>query len=173
MKTLLKQKLLCGLILTGLLLGCNSQSEKAASYNNDILSHQMQISDAIDSLKQSFRKHEAVNMDRAMVNLKKSVYDGLGQIDRMGPFGKDTIFKHEARVLFQSYENLCKNEFPNMVSILEIPDSTFSTEDQSKLFQIQSQMNTLIKESEEKFKIAQKDFGEKYNLEFVLTQEEK
>ena len=73
---------------------------------------------------------------------------------------------NEARVLFKTYESLSSNEFPQIIELLNIPDSSFTTENQTAVFKLQAQINENLNDAHGRFLEAQEDFGKKYKVEF-------
>ena len=150
---------------------CNNQSEKAADYSDEIIIHQIEIIDAIDSLKTSFRKYNKDDMSYAYVDLQKSVSDGMRKVNGLKPFAKDSIYLNEAKVLFKTYESLSENEFPMIIELLNIPDTSFTTNNQTTVFKLQGQINDQLNEAHERFMAAQEDFGKKFKVEFEDPEE--
>lgn len=153
-------------LFCSLCISCNNQSERAAEYSDEIMVHQIAIIDAMDSLKASFRRYETEEMNYAHVDLQKSIGDGVRKLNSIEPFGNDTIYLDQARSLFKAYENLSKNEIPQIIEILNIPDSSFTSENQSKVFKLQKTINSTLEDSHDEFLQAQLDFGKKYKVKF-------
>ena len=160
------------LFLLALLSSCNSASEKAATYSNEIIQHQIEIIDAIDSLKTSFRDYKGQEMDYAYINLQKSIKDGLRKLDNLPIHKNDSTYHHEAELLFKTYESLSENQIPQIIELLNVPDSSFTPDHQNQVFMLQSDINLLLEASHDRFIEAQVEFGQKYGVEFEQAEVE-
>jgi hypothetical protein len=98
--------------------------------------------------------------------LQKSVSDGIRKVNSLSAFGNDSTYLVESKVLFESYENLSENEFPKIIELLNVPDSSFTSENQKTVFLLQSNINETLKNAHQRFQKAQEVFGKKYKVNF-------
>jgi len=153
---------------------CDSRSEKAADYNDTLIDHQISIIQAFDRLDSSFSEYDAGEMDYSYLMLEAEIKTGLRVLDTLGGFKSDTILSSSALELFEFYEKVADTEYVQLMELLNIPDSLYTSENQSEAFNIHATINNQFKEAHRNFIAAQKQFGKKFNVEFEdpLSEEE-
>ncbi len=151
---------------------CESRSEKAAVYNDAIIDHQISIIEAFDRLDSSFNQYDADEMDYSYLMLEAEIKTGLRILDTIGGFGKDTLLLDAARDLFHFYDEMADKEYVELIDLLKIPDSLYTSEDQTHAFNLNANINMKFNEAHEQFISAQKHFGGQFNVEFDEAMEE-
>jgi hypothetical protein len=158
-----------GVILFSLaFLACGRKSERAAEYNNSIMSLQMDIIDALDlidsTLKDTMITEE--RLDYAFSNAQTQVKRAVLAIDSIGSFDKDPSFEEAGRSLFRSYEALVEGDYARLVAIHQLPESAITQAVVDTSNAIVMRLQSRSEAIQEHFTRAQEEFGRKYNLVF-------
>jgi hypothetical protein len=150
------------------LASCQSRSEKAANYNDTIISYQKSIIDALVLMDSTFSDTNATR-DRvgySFANLQSKVKLAIISLDSVGSFQKDPSLELAARELFRTYEEMVDNDYKKLVEIKLLPADSVNMAIVDSNFAIQSHIHLQSKIAQEKFLQAQMDFGKKFHLEF-------
>ncbi len=147
---------------------CQSRSEKAANYNDNIIEYQKSIIDALVLMDSTFSDTNATE-DRvgySYANLQSKVKLSILALDSIGSFQKDPSLELAARELFRTYEDLVDNDYKKLVEIKLLPAESVNVAIVDSSFAIQSNIHLQSKVAQEKFLQAQLEFGKKFRLEF-------
>lgn len=158
--------LLFGLSILILSSCSNSEAIEARDYNDQIINHQIEIIDAIDSLENSFSNYNIEKMEFFQYRLRNKIRDGVELANSLTAINKDESLKIGTQNLFAVYQNLSENEYPKIIQILSMPDSTYTDSDQQRLFDQQTKIKGITDEAHESFLEIQAEFGKKHNLNF-------
>ncbi len=150
---------------------CEPRSQKAAEYNDSIISHQIEISDAFDALDTTFNEYVPKDMDYAHLMLRSKIETGQRVLDTLGTFKDDPLLLDAAHELFQFYEDISNAEYVEMINIMKIPDSLYTQEDQERASEVETRIISRFTGAQKKFTDAQVEFGEKYNVLFEESEE--
>ncbi|MFT5185643.1 MAG: hypothetical protein ACI84C_002791 [Flavobacteriales bacterium] len=164
--------LLACMALAFVFTSCEPRSQKAAEYNDSIISHQIAISDAFDALDTTFNDYVAEDMDYAHLMLRSKIETGQRVLDTLGNFKNDDVLLKAARELFLFYEDISTAEYIEMINIMKIPDSLYSQEDQESASTVETKIISRFTGAQKEFTDIQVEFGEKYNVLFVEDEEE-
>ncbi len=145
---------------------CQSPATEAMKYNDQIVNHQVLIIDAIDSLENSFRDYKTERMNRFYSNLTQQVQNGTAALEKMNDFEGDKSLLEGAKTLFSTYQQVTQDNYPQIIKILSLPDSSFTREDQQNLFDQQTIINDKLKEAHQNFLEIQNEFGKNHQLTF-------
>ena len=147
------------------LFSCRPSSKSAAQYNNKIITHQVKIVEVQKQLNESINKGKAEEMKAILNKFKaeiKNESDSIAAID--GFDGKDNFKKITLNYL-NELSTLSDNEYSSLVKMYEIPDSTFTRDDEKKaqdlLTLIQSKTDNAFKALEAE----QVKFANEYNFQ--------
>ena len=151
-----------------LIWSCASRSERAAQYNDRIISTQKSIVDALVVMDSVFSDTNATMdwIDLHYANLQAQVKRSILALDSIGPFQEDPSFQISARELFRSYEALVGIEYKKMVEIKLLPAESVNVAIVDSNLAIQERIFMQSNIAQERFYKAQEEFGKKYNLEF-------
>jgi hypothetical protein len=154
------------------LVSCSPRSKKAADYNDSIISYQSEISLGFDALDTTFSTLVADDMDYAYLMLRSKIETGQRVLDTLPRFKKDTLLLNAAKRLFEFYDDVCRDEYAELVDIMKMPDSLYTIDFQDRAWAIEAQIVSRFGLAQEAFQSAQRDFGEKYNVVFGEEEEE-
>lgn len=154
------------LITVSLFMSCQSPSEKAAAYNDIIISKQETIINAFDSLEFSFRQYKKDKMENNHSILKGEIAKGLLALDAIQGFQKDESLLNGTKDLFSTYNEIVDHDYKRIMNLLLIPDSSFTTDDQQQLFDIQTKIKNDIDTAHDDFLKIQATFGKNHNIIF-------
>jgi hypothetical protein len=162
------KKLSLALSLSILMWSCASRSERAAQYNDRIITTQKSIVDALVVMDSAFSDTNATMdwIDLHYASLQAQVKRSILALDSIGPFQEDPSFQLSARELFRSYEALVGIEYKKMVEIKLLPAESVNVAIVDSNLAIQERIFMQSNIAQERFYKAQEEFGKKYNLEF-------
>lgn len=151
-----------------LIWSCASRSERAAQYNDRIISTQKSIVDALVVMDSVFSDTNATMdwIDLHYANLQAQVKRSILALDSIGPFQEDPSFQISARELFRSYEALVGIEYKRLVEIKLLPAENVNVAVVDTNLAIQERIFMQSRIAQERFYKAQEEFGKKYNLDF-------
>jgi hypothetical protein len=151
-----------------LIWSCASRSERAAQYNDRIISTQKSIVDALVVMDSVFSDTNATMdwIDLHYANLQAQVKRSILALDSIGPFQEDPSFQISARELFRSYEALVGIEYKRLVEIKLLPAESVNVAVVDTNLAIQERIFMQSRIAQERFYKAQEEFGKKYNLDF-------
>ena len=162
-------KKLSFLLSLSILMGsCASRSERAAQYNDRIITTQKAIIDALVVMDSTFSDTNSTVdwIDLHYANLQAQVKRSILALDSIGPFQEDPSFQLSARELFRSYEALVGNEYKTLVEIKLLPAESVNVAIVDSNLAVQERIFMQSKIAQERFYKAQEEFGKKYNLDF-------
>lgn len=150
------------------LSGCSSRAERAAEYNDSIISYQKSIIDALVQMDSLFADSNTTKdkLGYSYANLQSRVKLAILALDSIGPFQKDPSLQISARDLFRNYEELVDHDYKKLVEIKLLPVESVSMEVVDSNLAIQNHIHLQSKIAQDKFLNAQLDFGKKFHLEF-------
>jgi hypothetical protein len=150
------------------LVACASRSERAADYNDRIVSTQKSIVDALVIMDSTFSDTNATKewVDLNYANLQARVKRSILSLDSIGPFQEDPSLQLSAKELFRSYEALVDVEYKKLVEIKLLPAVSVDVAIVDSNLAMQERIFMQSKIAQERFYKAQEEFGKKYNLEF-------
>ncbi len=85
----------------------------------------------------------------------------------MPKFKRSNTFKNEALILFENYKSILENEHKEMVRLYALPDEDFTQQHSAEWDKQAEAADTKTHKAIDKFKLAQQEFANKYNLELV------
>ena len=164
----LMKKLIFLLFVAVLLCSCASKSERAAQYNDRIITTQKSIVDALVVMDSVFSDTNATIdwIDLHYANLQAQVKRSILALDSIGPFQEDPSFQLSARELFRSYEALVGIEYKTLVEIKLLPSESVNVAIVDSNLAVQERIFLQSRIAQERFYKAQEEFGKKYNLDF-------
>lgn len=145
---------------------CEPRSKKAAEYNDRIIEHQIEISNAFDALDTTFNEYVAEEMDYAHLMLRSKIETGQRVLDTLGGFKDDETLLNAARKLFTFYDKVSSQEYVEMINIMKIPDSLYTQQDQEEASRVEDAIIEQFQLAQDEFTSAQEQFGESYNVVF-------
>jgi hypothetical protein len=156
------------LSLSVLMWSCASRSERAAQYNDRIITTQKSIVDALVVMDSAFSDTNATMdwIDLHYANLQAQVKRSILALDSIGPFQEDPSFQLSARELFRSYEAMVGIDYKKLVEIKLLPAESVNIAIVDSNLAIQDRIFMQSKVAQERFYKAQEEFGKKYNLDF-------
>jgi hypothetical protein len=156
------------LSLSVLMWSCASRSERAAQYNDRIITTQKSIVDALVVMDSAFSDTNATMdwIDLHYANLQAQVKRSILALDSIGPFQEDPSFQLSARELFRSYEAMVGIDYKKLVEIKLLPAESVNGAIVDSNLAIQERIFMQSNIAQERFYKAQEEFGKKYNLDF-------
>ncbi len=154
--------------LSLIIVSCGKKAERAADYNNAIISHQMRIIEALDIMDSTLRD-STINderLDYAIANLQAKVKYAVLAIDSIGPFDQDPSFQQSAKELFRSYETMADEDYAKLVAIRRLPPQAITSEVVDTNNAVLLRLHSRSEAIQNKFIKSQEEFGKKYNLSF-------
>lgn len=150
------------------MVSCASRSERAADYNDRIVSSQKAIVDALVVMDSTFSDTNATKewVDLNYASLQACVKRSILALDSIGPFQEDPSLQLSAKELFRSYEALVDVEYKKLVEIKLLPAESVNVAIVDSNLAVQERIFMQSKVAQERFFKAQEEFGKKYNLEF-------
>jgi hypothetical protein len=164
----MKHYILAGLVLVFLLSACGRKAEKAAEYNNTLILRQMRVIEALDVMDSTLRDSTVSEerMDYAFANLQARVKSAVMAVDSIGSFNQDPSLQIAARELFRSYEAMTDGDYARLVAIRKLPDSVITEAVVDTNNAIIARIQDMSAKAQQKFILAQDEFGKKYHLTF-------
>jgi hypothetical protein len=164
----MKHRIIAGLALVLLLSACGRKAEKAAEYNNTIILRQMRVIEALDVMDSTLRDSTVSEerMDYAFANLQARVKSAVMAVDSIGSFNQDPSLQLAARELFRSYEAMTDGDYARLVAIRKLPDTAITEAVVDTNNAIILRIQEMSVKAQQKFILAQDEFGKKYHLTF-------
>jgi len=88
----------------------------------------------------------------------------LEKLDSIGDFKGDPSLLQASKELFRGYDNLVAGPYQDLIELLELPDSMFTSEEQLKAFKLEDEIGENIHSLHDVYEAKQLEFGAKYNL---------
>lgn len=143
---------------------CTSRSEAAAEYNKQVIDEQVEIVRSFNEVDSTLNELDAESIDDAYHILRGKIKGGIRTLDSIGGFKGDESLLLASKELFRGYDNLVDGPYQELILLLELPDSLFTSEEQLKAFKLEDQIIAEIHGLHEAYEVKQLAFGEKYNL---------
>jgi len=153
-----KNPIILLVIVVFVLTSCG-ESGSALKYNNKIIDIQSKVIKKIITLSNSMKSNNSALMQRRLAELQDQTTKSADELSTLQEFEGGTELYNSALDLFEFYENVCKNEFQEMVDILSRSQSGISAIDLNRLQDLQR----IIQEEEAKLDknllVAQQNFA--------------
>ena len=143
---------------------CETRSAKASRYNDAIMLHQYEISGGFTQLDSAISTYDGREIDYAHKILAAQIVNGQRMLDTLGTFKGDSVLLLASRELFNFYENVSEGEYPELMVILQRPDSVYTRADEARAYELDSLIRDRFKISHEHFLSSQREFWGKYNI---------
>lgn len=147
---------------------CTRKAEQAAFYNDSIVQHQLDIISSFDRFDSVYVDSIASvdQIEYAYVNMQSTIKRSILALDSIGPFNSDPLLEVAARELFKTYDNLVSEEYVVLKDIKLLPAESINVSIIDTSFASQIRIHDASKAAQDKFLMAQEEFGKKYNLKF-------
>lgn len=143
---------------------CETRSAKAGRYNDSIMQHQYGISEDFTNLDSALIDDDGHEMDDAHILLLAEIVNGQRMLDTLGNFKGDSSLLMASRHLFNFYEKVSETEYPELMEILQRPDSAYTRADQDRAYILDSLIRKQFSASHEDFLLSQREFWGNYNI---------
>ncbi|MEZ4798909.1 MAG: hypothetical protein R2809_03845 [Flavobacteriales bacterium] len=150
------------------LASCTRRAEQAADYNDNIVRHQLDIITSFDKFDSVYVDSIATKdqIEYAFVNMQSTIKRSILALDSIGPFHNDPLLEVAARELFKTYDNLVTNDYIVLRDIKLMPAESINVAIIDTSFSAQLRIHDMSKSAQDKFLMAQEEFGKKYHLAF-------
>lgn len=156
--------LLALFICTTTFSSCETRSAKAGRYNDTIMHHQYEISEGFTILDSALNTYDGREMDYAHKLLAAKIVTGQKLLDTLGTFKGDSTLLIASRTLFNFYEDISEEEYPELMQILQRPDSVYTKADESRAYELDSLIRDRFTSSHHDFLTRQHEFWGQYNI---------
>lgn len=155
-------------ICTIALVACTSRADRAAKYNDSIITRQRAVIEAFERMDSVFRDTNATkeSVDYHYADLQRQVKLSLLALDSIGPFQQDPSLQLAAKDLFRTYEHIVDKDYRTLKGIKLLTADQITQEIADSSLSIQSRVHLVSTQAQEKFLMTQMDFGKKNNLVF-------
>ncbi|MCC6599296.1 MAG: hypothetical protein IT223_01320 [Crocinitomicaceae bacterium] len=155
-------------ILSVVLFSCGRKSEQAAEYNDSIIEKQMVVVQAFDFLDSMINSLSSSHdqTQYAYVNLLALERSGLLALDSIGSFQKDPSLQLAAKELFGFYITMTERDYRKLIDIKTMSHELITGDVVDTNIAITKRIREESQRAQDKFIIAQEEFGKKYNLKF-------
>jgi hypothetical protein len=143
---------------------CETRSAKAGRYNDSIMQHQYGISEDFTNLDSALNTYDGREMDDAHILLLAEIVNGQRMLDTLGYFKGDSTLLMASRALFSFYEKVSETEYPELMEILQRPDSVYTRVDEERAYTLDSLIREQFSASHEDFLLRQREFWGNYNI---------
>jgi len=143
---------------------CETRSAKASKYNGEIMLHQYEISRGFTQLDSALNTYDGREIDHAHKILAAQIVNGQRMLDTLGTFKGDSMLLLASRDLFNFYEDVSESEYPELMVILQRPDSVYTRADETRAYELDSLIRDRFKTSHEYFISIQSKFWGNYNI---------
>lgn len=158
-------------VLAACIAGCESRAEKAATYNDVIIAHQVEVMQAMEGLDSLLYTRDSTTIEEAFVVLKGEIIKGEKKVRQLGAFKNDQTFHAASEALFKSYRALTEEQYPSIIALLKVDAPADTVAHVNQIMGIESDIHRLRTAAFETFETAQAAFGEKFNLVFEVSEE--
>jgi hypothetical protein len=155
---------LIGVIIAISFSSCTSRSEEAADYNKLVIDEQIEIVRSFNEVDSTLNELDAESIDDAYHILRGKIKGGIRKLDSIGDFKGDPSLLQASKELFRGYDNLVAGPYQDLIKLLELPDSMFTSEEQLKAFKLEDEIVENIHSLHDAYEAKQLEFGAKYNL---------
>jgi len=131
-----KKLIILSVTLIFIFISCG-KSGSALKYNNQIIDIQSKVITKIITLSNSLKSNNTELMQRRLAELQDQATKSADELSQLPDFDGGTELYNAAMDLFEFYENVCKNEFQEMVDILSRSQSGITAADLSRLQDLQ------------------------------------
>ncbi len=107
---------------------------------------------------------DSESIDDAYHILRGKIKGGIRKLDSIGDFKGDPSLLQASKELFRGYDNLVAGPYQDLIELLELPDSMFTSEEQLKAFKLEDEIGENIHSLHDVYEAKQLEFGAKYNL---------
>ncbi|MCB9230488.1 MAG: hypothetical protein H6581_02420 [Bacteroidia bacterium] len=142
----------------------------AIVYNDSIVTLQTRIGQAILDLSASFEGAEPAVMNREYDKLAGVIKEVREDAKSIQGFDGNSDLINAARDLFAFYDDICKNEYREIIDLLSKEPDTITEDDLTRMDELANGISGREIELDNAFEIAQNAFAAKYN--FDLTKNE-
>lgn len=133
-------------------------SDEAVRYNNEIITEQNKIGEAILEFSNNPN-------DFTLLNIKNKGEESLLVLSKIKGFETDKKFIKAAKNLFKFYINISQKEYKEMLTLLTSGNNFTKEAINKKIKELSGSISKKEKPLDEKFQAAQKEFAKKYNFE--------
>ncbi len=143
---------------------CTSRSEEAAQYNKLVIDEQVEIVRSFNEVDSTLNELDAESIDDSYHILRGKIKAGIRKLDSIGDFKGDRSLLMASKELFRGYDELVDGPYQELIVLLELPDSMFTSEEQLKAFKLEDEIVSNIHSLHNVYEEKQLEFGAKYNL---------
>lgn len=155
------------LFLILVLFACKSSDKDALNYNDRMISKQVRIATALDSLNQLIKNKDTLNVGSFKDKTLDIINKSIDSIQKISDFNKESDYKNHILKLLDTYKSLLLNEYSQVIHICLISDSSLTKDTLTFLNNTLLKINDEISNQLNEFTLFQQNFAKKY--EFPLN----
>lgn len=156
--------LLLVLVAASSFSACTSRSKEAAEYNKLVIDEQVEIVRSFNEVDSTLNELDAESIDDSYHILRGKIKAGIRKLDSIGDFKGDPSLLLASKELFRGYDELVAGPYQELIVLLELPDSMFTSEEQLRAFKLEDEIVSNIHSLHKVYEEKQLAFGAKYNL---------
>ncbi len=187
-----KQIFLLPLMLLLVLAACKPSPDKARAYYESILDQHQAVLEKEDMLnllinremKKALKDSVGANMstgevqqenpadlDVAYADFCLQVKESISKTKETGPFHTNHKLLDASMALHETYLKLSEKEYKEVIDIVKIPPSLYTTENDERFFDLTLHIDTCLQTEIDNFTRACKEFALEYNFTIIPSQE--
>lgn len=155
------------ILLISVFSACKPSAEDAINYNDQMISKQIKIAIALDSLNQFIKNKDTLNItefyNKTIVDLNKTI----DTIQKINDFNNESDYKNQILKLLKTYKSLAENEYQQVINICMISDSSLTKDTLAFLNKALLQINDKTSAQLKEFNLFQQNFAKKYKFSLV------
>lgn len=144
--------------------GCKPAPKEAADYNGKIVTEQRLILQKFKVLDASLQRFVPEEMDSAYAATLKQVQSSIQKTKNLEPFDGSTEFRDASLNIFAMHEEMLKNEYRELITILKKSEVDYTYEDEQRGNKLLLSIIDKQKNANEDIIAIQAAFAEKYHI---------
>lgn len=161
----MKRTLLILVSLVVIIFVVNCNSGPAISYNDRIVNYQGKIIEKMLDFSNALAKADPTDMNAKLNVLQLQIDESLAGISKMEDFKGNFRLRDGAIALFEFYQSIAANEYPEIINILSMGAENISEYDRDRLMEIQKDITKREIEFDNELQAAQREFAQVYGID--------
>lgn len=161
------------IILVFLFSSCGPSEKDIIAYNDEIVVHQNAIIIAENELLTAISNKDTNIIPIAYDDLLFQIDKSINAVNEVVEIDEEFSLKKVALSMFNTYKQVVKNEYVDVIELTLLPTSDYTKEKDSIFIKRSAKINEELNQANLQFFNTQQNLSEKYGIAFKIIQDDK
>ena len=144
---------------------CGPTMTDARNYNEELITEQKKVINAIDALENSFSTFNTETISVELEKTKKQLASSITSLEKLGSFDEKTEFYDATMELYKMFEKQLNNEYSEQLEIYKLSDENYTKEKENRFNELSNIIDNEYDIISKKMLSIQQKFVDSWGLE--------